>query len=77
LTSPNATQVVPAFDAKAGTSYTFPISDYGLFKLAVGYHVAVYFDAVTYDELTNVATAPLAGGVYLATDYQHKENLTE
>lgn len=76
LTSPNATQVVPAFDAKVGTAYTFPATGYGIFKLELGYQVAVYFDAVNQYALSNVAGSPLSGGVYLATEQQVKSNLT-
>ena len=66
LTSPNATQVVPSFDARFGAP-TFPLSDYGFFKVELGYQVAVYFDAVNEYALSNVAGSPLASGVYLAT----------
>lgn len=76
LSSPNVTQVVPSFDARVGTSYTTPFSDYGLFKFELGYQVAVYFNAVNAYALTNVATSPLAGGVYLATEEQLQSNFT-
>jgi len=76
LKSPNATQVVPGFDAKVGTAYTFPYSAYGAFKVELGYQVAVYFDAVSHFALSNVAASPLSGGVYLATEQQLKSNLT-
>ncbi len=76
LTSPNATQVVPSFDAKLGAAYAFPLTDYGFFKVELGYQVAVYFDAVNQYALSNVAGAPLATGVYLATEQQLKTNLT-
>jgi len=76
LTSPNATQVIPAFDAKVGTAYTFPATSYGIFKLELGYQVAVYFDAVSQYALSNVAGSPLSTGVYLATEQQTKSNLT-
>ncbi len=76
LTSPNATQVVPSFDARLGAAYAFPLSDYGFFKIELGYQVAVYFDAVNEYALSNVAGSPLAAGVYLATEQQLKTNLT-
>ena len=76
LTSPNATQVVPSFDARLGAAYAFPLSDYGFFKVELGYQVAVYFDAVNEYALSNVAGSPLASGVYLATEQQLKTNLT-
>jgi hypothetical protein len=76
LTSANATAVVPSFDAKLGTAYTFPFSDYGLFKIEAGYQVAVYFNAVNEYALSNVAVSPLSTGVYLATEQQLKTNLT-
>ncbi len=76
LTSPNATQVVPSFDARLGAAYAFPLRDYGFFKVELGYQVAVYFDAVNEYALSNVAGSPLASGVYLATEQQLKTNLT-
>jgi hypothetical protein len=76
LTSPNAMQVVPSFDARLGAAYAFPLSDYGFFKVELGYQVAVYFDAVNQYALSNVAGSPLASGVYLATEQQLKTNLT-
>ena len=35
-------------------------SDYGFFKVELGYQVAVYFDAVNEYALSNVAGSPLA-----------------
>jgi hypothetical protein len=69
LTSPDATQVVPSFDAKLGTAYAFPPSNYGRFRIEVGYQAAVYMNAVNQYALTQVATSPVAAtvGVYLAT----------
>ncbi len=76
LTSPNVTQVVPAVDAKLGTSYKFPIGADDFFKLEVGYQAAVYFDAVNQYALSMVTGSNIATGVYLETDYQKKSNLT-
>jgi Legionella pneumophila major outer membrane protein precursor len=76
LTSPNATAVVPSFDAKVGTAYIFPFNDYGLFKVEAGYQVAVYFNAVNEYALSNVSGAPLNTGVYLVTEQQLKTNMT-
>ena len=76
LTSPNATEVVPSFDARLGAAYAFPLSDYGFFKVELGYQVAVYFDAVNQYALSNVAGSPLSAGVYLTTEQQLKTNLT-
>lgn len=76
LTSPTATQVIPSFDAKLGTAYTFPATRYGLFKLGIGYRVAVFFNAVNHFALTNVATVPLSTGVFLSTEQQLKSDLT-
>lgn len=76
LTSPDATEVVPSIDGKVGVAYAFPPTNYGALKLELGYRVATYFDAVNQYEITNVATSPLAGGVYLATERQLQTNLT-
>ena len=59
LTSPNATQVVPSFDARLATAYAFPASNYGQFKIEAGYQAAVYFNAVSHYALTSVPTAPM------------------
>jgi len=79
LTSPNATRVVPSIDARLATAYTFAPSDYGLFRVEVGYKAAVYFDAVNQYQLTNVATGltlpPI--GIYLATQQHLTTNFTD
>jgi len=69
LTSPDATQVVPSFDAKFGTAYVFPPSNYGQFKIDVGYQAAVFMNAINQYALTQVAVppAPASVGVFLAT----------
>ena len=54
LTSPNATQVIPSIDARLATAYTFPPSDYGQFKIELGYQAAIYFDVVSQYALTQV-----------------------
>ena len=79
LTSPNATRVIPSIDARLATAYTFAPSDYGLFKVEVGYKAAVYFDAVNQYALTNVPTSltlpPV--GIYLATQQHLQSNFTD
>ncbi len=79
LTSPDATRVVPSIDARLATAYTFAPSDYGLFKVEVGYKAAVYFDAVNQYALTNVPTSltlpPV--GIYLATQQHLLSNYTD
>ena len=79
LTSPNATQVIPSIDARLATAYTFAPSDYGLFRVEVGYKAAVYFDAVNQYALTNVPTSltlpPV--GIYLATQQHTQSNFTD
>jgi hypothetical protein len=69
LTSPNETQVVPGFDARLGTSYTFPPSIYGQFKIEVGYQAAVYMNAINQYALTQVSVppSPASVGVFMAT----------
>lgn len=76
LTSPDATAVVPSFDTKVGVDYNVPLSDEQLIMLELGYQAAIYFNAVTEFALSNVATSPLAGGVYLATEQQLHTNFT-
>jgi len=75
LTSPNATQVVPSFDARFGTAYSFPPSSYGQFKIELGYQAAVYMNAVNQYSLTQVTVPPVVGtvGVFLATQ-QHLQS---
>jgi len=78
LTSRNATRVIPSIDARLATAYTFAPSDYGLFKVELGYKAAVYFDAVNQYALTNVPTSltlpPV--GIYLATQQHLQSNYT-
>jgi hypothetical protein len=79
LTSPNASQVMPSIDARLATAYVFPPSDYGVFKIEVGYQAAVYFNAVSQYSLTNVPTSltlpPI--GIYLATQQHLQSNFTD
>jgi hypothetical protein len=79
LTSPNATQVIPSVDARLATAYTFPPSNYGLFKIEVGYQAAVYFNAVSQYSLTQVPTALMLPpvGVFLATTQHLQSNFTD
>ena len=72
LTSPNATQVVPAVEANLNVAYAFPPTAYGQLKLELGYQAAVYSNAINQYSLTQVATPPVVGtvGVFLATQ-QH------
>ena len=80
LTSPNATQVVPSIDARLATAYTFPATNYGVFKIEVGYQAAVYFDAVNQYSLTQVpVNVPMIPpvGVFLATAQHLQSNFTD
>jgi hypothetical protein len=78
LTSPDATQVIPSIDARLATAYSFPASDYGQFKVELGYQAAVYFDAVSQYSLTQVPTSLMLPpvGVYLATAQHLQSNFT-
>jgi hypothetical protein len=78
LTSPNATQVVPSFDAKFGTAYTFAPNAYGQFKVEVGYQAVIYMNAVNQYALSQVAVppAPASVGVFLATAEHLQNNFT-
>jgi Legionella pneumophila major outer membrane protein precursor len=78
LTSPSETQVVPSFDAKFGTVYLFPPSQYGQFKLEVGYQATVYMNAANQYVLTQVSIppAPASVGVFLATANHLQSNFT-
>ena len=74
LTSPDATRVVPSIEAKLATTYAFPPSDYGQFKVELGYRAAIYFNAVSSYSFTQVPTNLTLPptGVYLATvDHQY------
>jgi hypothetical protein len=76
LTSPNATQLIPSFDAKLGTAYTFPPNYYGRFKIEAGYQAAIYLNAINQYALTEVAVSPVASsvGVFLATAQHLQSN---
>jgi hypothetical protein len=80
LTSPNATQVVPSIDARLATAYVFPPSNYGVFKIELGYQAAIYFNAVSQYSLTSVPTAaPMIPpvGIFLATAQHLQSNFTD
>ncbi len=79
LTSPDATQVIPSIDARLATAYVFPPSNYGLFRIEMGYQAAVYFNAVSQYSLTSVPTAPMIppAGIYLATAQRLQSNFTD
>jgi hypothetical protein len=79
LTSPDATQVIPSIDARMATAYVFPPSNYGLFRIEMGYQAAVYFNAVSQYSLTSVPTAPMIppAGIYLATAQRLQSNFTD
>ena len=79
LTSPNATEVIPSIDARLATAYVFPPSNYGQFRIELGYQAAVYFNAVSQYSLTSVPTAPMVPpvGIYLATAQHLQSNFTD
>jgi hypothetical protein len=79
LTSPNATQVIPSIDAKLATAYTFAPSQYGQFRVELGYQAAVYFNAVNQYALTQVPTSLMLPpvGVFLATQQHTQSNFTD
>ena len=79
LTSPNATQVIPSIDARLATAYAFPPSEYGQFKIELGYQAAVYFNAVSQYSLTQVPTMLMLPpvGVFLATEQHSQSNFTD
>lgn len=79
LTSPSGTQVIPSVDARLATAYAFPASNYGQFKIEVGYQAAVYFDAVSHYSLTSVPTAPIIPpvGIFLSTAQRLQSNFTD
>jgi hypothetical protein len=77
LTSPNATQVIPSIDARLATAYAFPPSDYGQFKIEVGYQAAVYFNTVSQYSLTQVTTTVPPVGVFLATEQHSQTSFTD
>ena len=78
LTSPNATQVIPSFDARLGAVYSFPPSNYGRFKLEVGYQAAIYMNAINQYAITQVASPPFTSviGVFLETEQHLQSNFT-
>jgi hypothetical protein len=78
LTSPNATQVVPSFDARLGAAYSFPPSNFGRFKLEVGYQAAIYMNVINQYAITQVAAPPVASvtGVFLETQQHLQNNFT-
>jgi len=78
LTSPNKTQVVPSLDAKLGAAYLFPPSNFGQFKIELGYQAAVFMNAVNHYALTQVSVppAPASVGVFLATVQHLQSNFT-
>src|ERR1700733_9856310 len=78
LSSPNATQVVPSFDARFGTVYAFAPTSYGQFKIEVGYQAAVFMNAINQYVLSQVAVppAPASVGVFLATANHLQSNFT-
>ena len=78
LTSPNEAQVVPSFDARFGTAYLFPPSNYGQFKIELGYQATVYMNAANQYVLTQVTVppAPASVGVFLATAQHLQSNFT-
>jgi Legionella pneumophila major outer membrane protein precursor len=75
LVSPNETQVVPSFDARLGTTYAFPPTAYGQFKVELGYQATIYMNAVNQYSITQVPVppAPASVGVFLATS-PHLQN---
>jgi hypothetical protein len=77
LTSPNTTQVVPSVDARLAAAYSFPPTNYGLFKIELGYKAAVYFNAISQYSLTQVSTTLPPVGVFLATEQHSQSNFTD
>lgn len=75
-TSPSTTQVVPTVDTKLAIAHAFAPTNYGQFKLELGYQAAVYFNANTQNELSNVLPSLnlfATTGIYLATA-SHTQN---
>ena len=75
-TSPSNTQVIPTVDTKLAIAHAFAPTSYGQFKVEAGYQAAVYFNANTQNQLSNVLPqldtfAPT--GIYLATA-NHTQN---
>lgn len=78
LTSPDATQVIPALHAKLATAYTLPPSSYGALRIEAGWQASIYFNVVSQYSLNSVPTAPVIPpvGIYLATAQHHRVNFT-
>ncbi|MDP2298161.1 MAG: Lpg1974 family pore-forming outer membrane protein [Pseudolabrys sp.] len=78
LTSPDSTRVVPSMDAKVAAAYKFAPSDYGQFRVELGYRASVYFDAVSRYEITQVPTSLTLppNGIYLSTQDHVRSNFT-
>ena len=75
-TSPSNTQVIPTVDTKLAIAHAFSPTKYGQFKLELGYQAALYFNANTQNQLSNVLPSlnPFAPtGIYLATA-EHVQN---
>ena len=70
--------MVPSFDAKFGTAYVFPPTNYGQFKIEAGYKATVYMNAINQYELSQVPVvpAPASVGVFLATAYHTQNTFT-
>jgi hypothetical protein len=54
LTSADATQVIPAIDAKLGASYAIPVGKCGCLKCEAGYQAAAYIGAINQYSLSGV-----------------------
>jgi hypothetical protein len=78
ITSPDTTRIVPGIDTRLAVAYMFPPSNYGQFKVELGYRAAVYFDAVSEYALTQVPTSLTLPptGVYLATQEHLRSSYT-
>jgi hypothetical protein len=79
LSSPNATQVIPSIDARLATAYSFPATDYGKFRIELGWQASVYFNAISQYSLTQVPTAIILPpvGIFLATEQHLQSNFTD
>jgi hypothetical protein len=79
LSSPNSTQMIPSIDARLATAYSFPATDYGRFRIELGWQASVYFNAVNYYSMTQVPTALVvpAVGIYLATQQRLQSDFTD
>jgi hypothetical protein len=75
-TQPSSTKVMPTIDTKLAAAYSFAPTSYGQFKIEAGYQAALYFNANTQYELSNVipaANISAPSGIYLATG-SHTQN---